>query len=162
MISCLCATLLHANIVKQERQFVGQISISMTSSFIYNHTHQTDISSYNNVILSSCYVLVLICPDFHFSLDMHTFWWHSCKRKANLKEPCVDDRQQNGRQRKGVTCLLWLYSNSSLLLWQMSHLKSCATESQAWNNYVNSIKKQKILIHMQICMYNFKLDPLLI
>jgi hypothetical protein len=39
----------------------------------------------------------------------------------------------------------------------MSH----AGELQAWNNYMNSIKKQ-IVIHIQICMYSSKLDPPLI
>jgi hypothetical protein len=56
--------------------------------------------------------------------------------KTNWKSHAWMIGQQNGCHRNAVTCLFWL------LLWQMSHLRARAGESQAWNYYVNSIKKQ--------------------
>jgi hypothetical protein len=106
MISGICAILLHANVVKQQRQFSKQVSISLTWSLIYNHTHHTDTCSYNTVILSSCFVSVLTCTDFHFSLDMNRFWWHSHNRRDYLKGPCMDGRTAKWMSEKWCNLLV--------------------------------------------------------
>jgi hypothetical protein len=137
-------------------------SISLTWSLIYNHTYHTDTCSYNTVILSSCFVSVLTCTAFHLSWNAQIFTsvltWIDFSGTATTEKIIWKSHawmvgQQNGCQRNGVTCLLWLYSNSSLLLWQMSHLKSPAGELQVWNNYMNSIKKTDSDLHEKLYVW---------